>query len=103
MTNRASFTVDEVRSALGDDLIEAVEGTAPGFVGVTNDSRVAEPVELFVALRTEVPDGHASVPDAIARQAGGVLVESAASVAWTRRPYGSFGVRAPRHALGELA
>ena len=51
-------------------------GAATTFCGVTTDSRTIEPGELFVAVRGETHDGHAFLRDALARGAGGVVVES---------------------------
>ncbi len=47
------------------------------FTGVSTDSRSVAAGNLFIALRGEQFDGHAYVPDAIARGARGVVVESA--------------------------
>ena len=97
------FTLDETRAALGPELLMVRPGaaaTAGGFSGVANDSRTAMAGQLFVALQTEVRDGHSFVGDAVARGAAGVLVsrdvDVAAGVTVLR-------VRDTRHALGELA
>jgi UDP-N-acetylmuramoyl-tripeptide--D-alanyl-D-alanine ligase len=94
------LTVDDVRTALGPDLLAETPGSASSFSAVSNDSRVTKPGELFVALETEVRDGHAFVADAVARGAAGVLVHHEIDV-----PAGvsSFRVANTQHALGELA
>ncbi|MGH2388351.1 MAG: hypothetical protein ACRDIE_09115, partial [Chloroflexota bacterium] len=51
------FTIDDVRNALSNCLKGERPGAAGEFTGVTNDSRVAKPGELFVALTT--PTGYA--------------------------------------------
>jgi alanine racemase len=46
-----------------------------GFSGLAYDSRLAQPGELFLALRTERGDGHRFIADALARGCAGVLCE----------------------------
>ena len=94
------LTIDEVRAALASELLAETPGAVDTFSAVTNDSRVAQPGELFVALVTEVRDGHAFIDDAIARGATGVLVDRSVVV-----PEGVavFHVHNTQHALGELA
>src|SRR4051794_37114252 len=77
----ASFTPDEVRAALASDLISVREGSASFFHSVTNDSRIATPGQLFVALRTEDRDGHAFIPDALSKGVAGVLTEASNDLA----------------------
>ena len=48
----ASFTPEEVGIALGAGLISITPGSASFFHSVTNDSRIAQRGQLFVALRT---------------------------------------------------
>jgi UDP-N-acetylmuramoyl-tripeptide--D-alanyl-D-alanine ligase len=101
------FTIDEVRDALGDDLLGEHAGTAESFSAVTNDSRVAKPGELFVALKTPDPtatnvrDGHDFIADAITHGASGVVVHrediDLPEGAW------AFLVKDTKHAIGELA
>src|SRR5687768_15151551 len=75
------FTIDDVRDALGDCLKGERPGAASEFTGVTNDSRVAKPGKLFVALTTptgyaiEVRDGHDFIGDAMAHGASGVVLQ----------------------------
>src|SRR3990172_10126021 len=59
------FSVDDVRHAFGAELIGEHAGAADAFAGVTNDSRVARPGELFVALETEKRDGHDLIAHAL--------------------------------------
>jgi len=47
------------------------------FTSVSTDSRTLAPGALFIALRGETFDGHAFVADALARGAGGLLVDHA--------------------------
>jgi UDP-N-acetylmuramoyl-tripeptide--D-alanyl-D-alanine ligase len=100
------FTIDDVRTALGDCLKGERPGTASEFTGVTNDSRVAKPGELFVALTTppgyapEVRDGHDFINDAVAHGATGVILRNEETVLpdhiW------AFIVDDTKHAIGEL-
>ena len=71
------FTIDHVRSALSHCLKRERPGIALEFSGVTNDSRVAKPGELFVALTTEVRDGHDFISDAVAHGVSGVILHNA--------------------------
>lgn len=94
------FTIDDVRNALRGCLKGVRPGTASEFTGVTNDSRVAKPGELFVALPTEVRDGHSFIRDAVAHGATGVILHHAEiplpDHVW------AFLVDDTQHALGEL-
>lgn len=94
------FTLGEVRTALGPELISARAGANKQFSAIANDSRVAKPGELFVALETEVRDGHDFVADAIRHGATGVIVSREVDA-----PEGItvLRVRDTQHALGELA
>ena len=95
------FTLDDVRDALGDELLGEHAGAAASFAGVANDSRVAEPGQLFVALRTEKRDGHDFIADACAKGIAGVVVQREDILL----PEGvwAFLVRDTKHAIGELA
>ena len=95
------FTVAQVREALGENLRGERIGLAGAFDAVTNDSRVARPGELFVALKTEVRDGHDFVPDAVQRGVAGVVVEDP-EVAIPEDVW-AFIVPDTKHAIGELA
>jgi UDP-N-acetylmuramoyl-tripeptide--D-alanyl-D-alanine ligase len=94
------FSLADVRNALGVDLLQERSGSHASFSAVTNDSRVAKPGELFVALATEVRDGHDFVADAVTHGATGVVVHRDVEA-----PDGVavFRVRDTRHAIGELA
>ena len=94
------LSLDDVRHALDADLVAVRPGAAAAFAQVTNDSRVARPGELFVALKTAVRDGHDFVADAVAKGVAGVVVQRDVDV-----PAGVslFRVRDTRHAIGELA
>jgi UDP-N-acetylmuramoyl-tripeptide--D-alanyl-D-alanine ligase len=100
------FTIDDVRNALGDCLKDERFGAAGGFTGVTNDSRVAGPGEIFVALTTppgyalQVRDGHDFIGDAVARGATGVVLHHA-GIHLPDHIWG-FLVEDTMHAIGEL-
>jgi UDP-N-acetylmuramoyl-tripeptide--D-alanyl-D-alanine ligase len=55
-------------------------GARTTFTGVTTDSRTIESGELFVAIRGETHDGHGFLADAVARGAGGLVVEAGTAV-----------------------
>jgi UDP-N-acetylmuramoyl-tripeptide--D-alanyl-D-alanine ligase len=100
------FTIDDVRNALGGCLNRERPGAVGEFTGVTNDSRVAKPGELFVALTTppgyalQVRDGHDFISDAVARGATGVVLHNEK----THLPENVWGfvVDDTKHAIGEL-
>ena len=64
-----------------DDLLTATDGQRVGppapvqFPAFCYDSRRVNPGELFVAVKTEHEDGHDYIPDAIQKDAGGVLCQ----------------------------
>jgi UDP-N-acetylmuramoyl-tripeptide--D-alanyl-D-alanine ligase len=64
----------DVLAATAGELVHP--GRTRVFGGVTTDSRTIEPGELFVAIRGETHDGHAFLADAVARGAGGLVVET---------------------------
>jgi UDP-N-acetylmuramoyl-tripeptide--D-alanyl-D-alanine ligase len=94
------LSVEDVRDALGNQLLDERPGSATVFSGVSNDSRTLRPGELFVALSTEVRDGHDFVAAAIAAGAAGIVahreVEAPAEVS-------VFRVKNSQTALGNLA
>jgi len=101
------FTIEDIHTALRDCLKGERPGAAREFTGVTNDSRVAKPGELFVALSTpvgyapEVRDGHDFISDAVTRGATGVILQKEAVLlpnhVW------AFKVDDTKYAIGELA
>jgi UDP-N-acetylmuramoyl-tripeptide--D-alanyl-D-alanine ligase len=95
------FSIDAVRDALDSDLLGEHGGIATGFSAVINDSRVSKPGELFVALRTEVRDGHDFIPEAVARGVAGVVVQRDDILL----PEGVWAFLVPdtKHAIGQLA
>ncbi len=101
MSSSTMFTIEQVREALGDGLTGERAGDALDFIAVRNDSRVTQPGELFVALKTELRDGHDFIDDAIAHGATGVIVQSddllLPDQIW------AFRVSDTRHAIGDLA
>lgn len=94
------FSRDDVIEALGPGLLAEQRGAAAAFSGVSNDSRVTQPGQLFVAIKTEVRDGHDYVADAIAHGAAGVVVQKTVSAP---AAVSVFEVSDSRHAIGELA
>jgi UDP-N-acetylmuramoyl-tripeptide--D-alanyl-D-alanine ligase len=100
------FTIDDIRTALGDSLKGERPGATGEFTGVTNDSRVAKPGELFVALTTptgyamQVRDGHDFIADAVAHGATGVVIHNEAAPSPDRT--WAFLVDDTKHAIGEL-
>jgi UDP-N-acetylmuramoyl-tripeptide--D-alanyl-D-alanine ligase len=94
------LTAADLRLALGGELVAELAGDSDCFTAVQNDSRRAAAGELFVALQTEVRDGHDFVADAVARGATGVVVQRDVAV-----PSGVcvFKVRNTTHAIGEIA
>jgi UDP-N-acetylmuramoyl-tripeptide--D-alanyl-D-alanine ligase len=90
----------DVLAATGGELVRV--GAATGFRGVATDSRTLEPGELFVAIRGEQHDGHAFLAQAIARGAGGLVVEAGTSLA-ELDGVTVVAVRESLAALGDLA
>src|SRR6185436_3678206 len=70
-----------IRTALGSDLVSETPGSATFFHSITNDSRIAQRGQLFVALRTEERDGHAFVADAVSKDVAGVIIEAQSDIA----------------------
>jgi UDP-N-acetylmuramyl pentapeptide synthase len=95
------LTVDDIRAALGEDLLGERQGVARSFRTVTNDSRVARSGELFVALKTENADGHDFIADAVTHGVTGVVVDR--EDIFLPIDTWAFLVADTRHALGELA
>ena len=83
--------------AIGFDVAAQLD---PEIVAITEDSRKIVPGSLFVAVRGTALDGHAYVPDALARGAAAVAVERAGTV-----PPNVAQIRVPsgRTALADLA
>jgi UDP-N-acetylmuramoyl-L-alanyl-D-glutamate--2,6-diaminopimelate ligase len=57
-------------------LLRSAPVALPGFSGLSTDSRQVPAGSLFIALRGTQSDGHRFVPDAVARGAAAVVVES---------------------------
>jgi UDP-N-acetylmuramoyl-tripeptide--D-alanyl-D-alanine ligase len=68
-----TITAGDVAAATGGRLIAGDPREAIGRVSI--DSRTVGPGELFVAIRGERFDGHAFVADALAKGAGGIVVD----------------------------
>jgi UDP-N-acetylmuramoyl-L-alanyl-D-glutamate--2,6-diaminopimelate ligase len=70
-------TWDELTAELQrSDLLVRVEGAPGPLSGITSDSRSVRPGNVYVAVRGSQADGHAFVPDAVARGAAAIVVES---------------------------
>jgi UDP-N-acetylmuramoyl-tripeptide--D-alanyl-D-alanine ligase len=97
----ATLTLElaEVLAATGGELAKL--GARTVFTGVTTDTRVLEPGELFVAIRGDTHDGHQHLAEAARRGAGAVVVERAH--ADVDLPCGVIAVRESLAALGDLA
>jgi UDP-N-acetylmuramoyl-tripeptide--D-alanyl-D-alanine ligase len=73
-----ALTASHIAAATGGRI---VRGRAEESIGrVSIDSRSLAPGEFFVAIRGERFDGHAFVPDALARGAAGVMVQDTSAV-----------------------
>ena len=87
-----------------DEVARATGGTAAGeraaFSGVSTDSRVIEPGDLFIALRGANFDGHDYVPQAIGRGAAAALVSRRVG---SEREIPQVLVKDTKAALGQLA
>lgn len=71
--------------------------------GVSTDSRVAGPGDLFVALRGEQFDGHDFVLEVMGRGVAGVMVERARAGEWTGLGAAVVGVEETRVGMGRMA
>ena len=94
--NQASFTLAELAACSGGE-VSAAAGSVR-FRGITTDSRVVQPGQLYVALRGERHDGHAFLADAQARGAAAALLAASSGsglpqvvVPDTRRALGQLG------------
>src|SRR5688500_10619393 len=67
--------LNDLLAATGGELIET--GTARAFEGFAFDSRLVDPGELFIAVRTERGDGHRFIGESVAKGAAGVLCQEA--------------------------
>src|SRR5436190_21183987 len=96
--NAAAFTLAEVAQATSGQIVS--RGGSLAIRGVVSDSRAVQAGNLYVALRGEHHDGHAFVPQALAKGASAALVSDRAAL-----PDGAAGVLVADtlHALGELA
>ena len=75
------MTAPLTQSWTADRILEATQGTLlsgdPGctFAGISIDSRSISPADCFVAIKGDVHDGHAFIPEVIAKGARGILIE----------------------------
>jgi UDP-N-acetylmuramoyl-tripeptide--D-alanyl-D-alanine ligase len=77
-------------------------GSSKAFSSVLIDSRGVRGGELFVALKGQTHDGHAFVPEAVAKGAKGVVVEEGSGLSWPI-DLSVVYVHNTTHALGDLA
>jgi UDP-N-acetylmuramoyl-tripeptide--D-alanyl-D-alanine ligase len=103
-TVRPGFRVAELVSILGADLLAG--GNDGRLEALSTDTRTLQPNDYFLALKGERFDGHAFVVDALARGAGGAIVEREAgrrllAAHLIDRPL--LGVDDPLRALQQLA
>jgi UDP-N-acetylmuramoyl-L-alanyl-D-glutamate--2,6-diaminopimelate ligase len=72
-----SLTWDELTAELHRaDLFVAAAGAPGPLTAITSDSRSTTPGSVYVAVRGSQADGHRFVPDAVARGAAAIVVES---------------------------
>jgi UDP-N-acetylmuramoyl-tripeptide--D-alanyl-D-alanine ligase len=97
MTNRATFTVDDLRVAFGDRAAHLSPSLTT--VGVSTDTRTLEPGSIFVALRGERFDGHDYIDAALERGAALIICERCGP----QHQATALCVEDTLHALGTLA
>lgn len=69
------FTLADLYQALRRDPPSQVEADGIACTGLCHDTRILQPGEIFLALRTEQRDGHEFIPDAAAKGAAAVLCQ----------------------------
>lgn len=70
--------LSDLQAATGAQLVSA--GPHTSWTDFCHDSRLAQPGQLFVALRTTTGDGHEFIAEAVARGCSGVLCQQTSSV-----------------------
>jgi len=98
------LTIEEVLKATGGKLLQG-KGNA-FFQGISTDSRTVAEGELFVALKGPRFDGHHYAVEALAKKAGGVLIEEdqVGDIRWNGyRSRAVIAVKDTLYALGDMA
>ncbi len=98
------LTIEEVLKATGGKLLQG-KGNAY-FEGISTDSRTVAEGELFVALKGPRYDGHHYALEALAKKAGGVLIEEdqVGDIRWNGyRSRAVIAVKDTLSALGDMA
>jgi UDP-N-acetylmuramoyl-tripeptide--D-alanyl-D-alanine ligase len=92
------------------DILEATRGEWRGkkvetFTGITDDTRVLQPGDLFIALKGERHDGHHFIPQAIERGAKGIIIARDFLPQWpsVAGDYATIVVSDTLIALGDIA
>jgi UDP-N-acetylmuramoyl-L-alanyl-D-glutamate--2,6-diaminopimelate ligase len=95
--------LSELLDSLPPGILDAPPLAAdPEITAVTADSRQVTPGSLFVAVRGETVDGHAFIPDAVARGAAAIVAETLPNDPRTSTPP-HFHTSTPPRALAWLA
>ena len=98
------LTIEEVLKATGGKLLQGRGNLL--FQGVSTDSRTVAEGELFVALKGPRFDGHHYAVEALAKKAGGVLIEEdqVGDIRWNGyRSRAVIAVKDTLSALGDMA
>ncbi len=98
------LTIEEVLKATGGKLLQGKGNVL--FQGVSTDSRTVAEGELFVALKGPRFDGHHYAVEALAKKAGGVLIEEdkVGDIRWNGyRSRAVIAVKDTLSALGDMA
>jgi UDP-N-acetylmuramoyl-tripeptide--D-alanyl-D-alanine ligase len=98
----ANLTLDFLRENVGEHALPSTVDPDAVFTSITNDSRVAEPGALFLALEAE-RDGHDFIADARARGAAGVLARRVVPLPESDQPFAYVVVPDPIRALQNVA
>ena len=98
------FRIEEIIKATGGKFLQGTEDAV--FNGISTDSRTVVAGALFIALKGPRFDGHHYAMEALAKKAGGVVIEEskAGDIRWNGyRPQAVIAVKDTLHALGEIA
>ena len=100
------WIASDIVSATGGRLLSGAPQTA--FRGIGIDSRRLAADELFIAIEGETHDGHAFVPEVVARGVRGIVVKAGHAretdvAAWDRQGVACIAVADTTRALGQIA